>query len=97
MRSSRRGAGQLSGAVRKAPLREVEKIMPRRTIEPCGINAVAKDDWVEIEVSVDSGSTDTAVPEETLNGIIDITESAACKRGVVYEVADGTQIPKLGA
>ena len=34
--------------------------------------------------------------EETLHGIIDITESAACKRGIVYEVADGTQIPNLG-
>ena len=34
--------------------------------------------------------------EETLNGIIDITESACCKRGVVYEVADDTQIPNLG-
>lgn len=34
--------------------------------------------------------------EETLNGIIDITESAACKRGIVYEVADGIQTPNLG-
>ena len=36
------------------------------------------------------------MPEETLNGIIGITESAACKRGVVYEVADGARIPNLG-
>lgn len=49
-----------------------------------------------IEVVVDNGATDTVMPEETLNGIIGITESAACKRGVVYEVADGTQIPNLG-
>ena len=65
-------------------------------MEPCGINAVAEDEWVEIEVAVDSGATETVMPEETLNGIIGITESAACKRGVVYEVADGTQIPNLG-
>ena len=34
--------------------------------------------------------------EDTLSGIIDISESSACKRGVMYEVADGTQIPNLG-
>ena len=51
---------------------------------------------MEIEVAVDSGATETVMPEETLNGIVGVTESAACKRGVVYEVADGTQIPNLG-
>ena len=74
----------------------VGKIAPLKTIEPCGINAVAEDERVEIEVAIDSGATETVMPEETLNGIISITESAACKRGVVYEVADGTQIPNLG-
>ena len=34
--------------------------------------------------------------EDTLNGVVDITDSAACKRGIVYEVADGTQLPNLG-
>ena len=57
---------------------------------------MAEDEWVEIEIAVDSGATETVMSEETLNGIIDITESAACKRGIVYEVADGTQIPNLG-
>ena len=51
---------------------------------------------MEIEVAADSGATETVMPEETLNGIIGITGSAACKRGVMYEVADGTQIPNLG-
>lgn len=45
---------------------------------------------------MDSVATETVMSEETLNGIIDITESATCKRGVVYEVASGTQIPNLG-
>ena len=66
------------------------------TIEPAGIHAVAEDEWVEIEIAVDSGATETVMSEETLNGIIDITESAACKRGIVYEVADVTQMPNLG-
>ena len=45
-------------------MREVEKIAPLKTIEPCGINAVAEDEdeWVEIEVAVDSGATDTVMP-----------------------------------
>ena len=34
--------------------------------------------------------------EETLNGVIDISEGAACKRGVMYEVANGVEIPNLG-
>lgn len=67
-----------------------------KTIEPAGINAVAEDEWVEIEIAVDSGATETVMSEEALNGIIDITESAACKRGIVYEVADGAQTPNLG-
>ena len=57
----------------------VENIAPLRTIEPAGINAVAEDEWVEIEVAVDSGATEMVTPEETLNGIIGITESAACQ------------------
>ena len=69
---------------------------PLLTIEPNGINAVAEDEWVEIDVAVDSGATETVMAEDTLSGIIDITESLACKRGVMYEVADGTQIPNLG-
>ena len=34
--------------------------------------------------------------EATLNGVIDITEGAAMKRGATYEVADGTEIPNPG-
>ena len=34
--------------------------------------------------------------EETLMGVVDITEGAAFKRGVKYEVANGVQIPNLG-
>ena len=56
------------------------------------INAVADDEWVAVEISVDSGATETVMSEEILNGIIDIMESAACKRGIVYEVADGALI-----
>ena len=75
---------------------EFGELATLKTIEPAGINAVAEDEWVEIEIAVDSGATETVMSGETLNGVIDITESATCKRGIVYEVADGTQIPNLG-
>ena len=44
--------------------KRVEKIAPLQKIEPCGINAVAEDERVEIEVAVDSGATETVMPEE---------------------------------
>ena len=72
------------------------KLATLRTIEPGGLNAVAEDEWVEVDVAIDSGATETVMSEETLSGVIDIKESAACKRGIVYEVADGAQIPNLG-
>jgi len=72
------------------------KLSTLKTIEPAGLNSIAEDEWVEIDVAIDSGATETVMSEETLNGVIDIKESAACKRGIVYEVADGTQIPNLG-
>ena len=34
--------------------------------------------------------------EDTLAGVVEITEGAACKRGVKYEVANGVQIPNVG-
>ena len=72
------------------------KIMPLMTVEPSGVNALGNEEWVEIDVAVDSGATETVMSEETLNGVIDITEGPACKRGVKYEVADGVQNPNRG-
>ena len=48
--------------------------------EPSGtICTVAEDEWVEIEVAVDSGATETVMVAETLNGIVDITEGPALR------------------
>ena len=60
------------------PPKVVERLAPLKTIKPAGINAVAEDEWVEIKTAVDSGAFETVMAEETPNGIIDITESAAC-------------------
>ena len=61
---------------------------------PQGLSA--EDEWVEIEVAIDSGATETVMAAETLNGIADITEGPALRRGVAYEVANGVEIPNLG-
>jgi hypothetical protein len=72
------------------------KVMPLVAKEPSGIKAVSAEEWVQIDVQVDSGATETVMSEATLAGVIDITEGPAYKRGVVYEVANGEEIPNLG-
>ena len=46
--------------------------MPLMT-EPSGVNAMGDEEWVGIDVAVDSGATETVMSEETLHGVIDIT------------------------
>ena len=60
------------------------------------ICTVAEDEWVEIEVAIDSAATETVMAEETLSGFVHITEGPALRRGVTYEVANGVEIPNLG-
>ena len=65
---------------------------------PEGVNAVsidAKGEWEEITIAVDSGATETVISEDMLTSI-DIVEGECRKKGVEYEVADGTMIPNLG-
>ena len=71
-------------------------LMGLKVIEPHGINAVADEEWVEVDVKIDSGSTETAIPKSMLESVIDVSERAAFKRGVQYEVANGSQVPNLG-
>ena len=52
-------------------------------------------EWQEIEMAVDSGATETVMGEEMLPEI-EIKPGLASKRGVKYEVANGTRIPNLG-
>eukprot|EP00973_Karenia_brevis_P033671 4642726-Karenia_brevis.AAC.1 len=65
------------------------------TVEPEGINSIDKPEWELIEMAVDSGATETVVGEDMLSAI-EVKESAASKRGVEYEVANGEKIPNLG-
>ena len=67
-----------------------------RTIEPESINNVTADGlWEEIELAVDSGASESVVPP-TLPECIPTVEGPASRRGVMYEVASGHQIPNEG-
>ena len=37
-----------------------------KVIELHGINAVADEEWVEVDVKIDSGATETVIPESML-------------------------------
>ena len=44
---------------------------------------------------MDSGATETVLGEEMLTSV-DVVPGSASKRGVMYEIANGTRIPNLG-
>ena len=47
-------------------------------------------------MAIDSGATEAVMSERSLARVIDIPEGLAMTIGATYEVADGTEIPKLG-
>jgi len=64
---------------------------------PAGLKSVEEvaPEWEEIEMAVDSGASESVVSEDMLQGV-ETVEGYAKKKGVQYEVADGTLIPNLG-
>ena len=64
---------------------------------PEGLKSVEEvaPEWEEIEMAVDSGASESVVSEDMLTGV-ETVEGYAQKKGVQYEVADGTLIPNLG-
>ena len=76
--------------------REMQEIRALKTIEPEGLRAIAEEgEWEEIEMAVDSGATETVVIENMVMSV-EVRDGPASRRGVCYEVADGTTIPNLG-
>ena len=57
-----------------------------------GINSVSGDGWEEVEMTVDSGASETVIGEDMISAV-ELKEGAACRRGVMYEVANGVRIP----
>ena len=67
-----------------------------QTIEPEGTNsAQEEEEWESIDMAVDSGAIETVLGENDVASV-EVKEGLAYKRGVKYEVANGTVIPNLG-
>ena len=63
---------------------------------PEGLKSVEEaPEWEVLEMAVDSGASESVVSDEMLTRV-DTVEGGAMKKGVQYEVADGTLIPNLG-
>jgi hypothetical protein len=54
-----------------------------------------EEEWIEVELTADTGSCDTVVPRSLCPGI-PIQPSLQSVRGMAYEVADGGELPNLG-
>ena len=72
-----------------------EKLNMLATIQPESLNVVSHDGWEELELTVDSGASETVVPEGMVNSV-EVKEGPAAKSGVQYECANGDRIPNLG-
>ena len=72
------------------------RLSPLATIEPEGLSPVVDaPKWEAIELAVDSGASETVIPEGSVRSA-QLVPSEASKRGVQYEVANGERIPNLG-
>ena len=56
---------------------------------------VGNDGWEEIEMTVDSGASETVVGDGMIMSS-EVREGPASRRGVEYEMANGVRIPNLG-
>ena len=65
-------------------------------MERASLNVLdGEQEWIEIELTADSGACDTVIPK-ALAESIPIMPSLASLRGMEYEVANGASIPNLG-
>ena len=63
------------------------------TIIPDSLNSVSSDGWEEIEMTVDSGASETVVGEEMITAV-EAKEGPASRTGVMYwwQMACGSRI-----
>ena len=62
---------------------------------PATISAIQPpDEWIEIEVTVDSGACETVMPSNICSSIQ--VHRSSCSHGAEYEVAKGESLPNLG-
>ena len=61
----------------------------------CPVGVKDDNEWQEVVLTADTGACDTVVPKLMCPGI-PIVPSLQSMQGLVYEIADGTEIPNLG-
>ena len=88
--------GEKSPACRVPRWKRTGQLKPIITIEPEGLNAFTADgEWEEIELTVDSGATESVAPDR-MPSSVPASVGAASRRGVQYEVANGERIANEG-
>ena len=80
---------------KKKKKKNIEKVNMLGIVESKSVAAVTESEWEEIEMAVDSGASESVMNADTLPSV-PMTEGDAKRRGVRYEVADGTLIPNEG-
>ena len=65
------------------------------TIYPEGVNSMSVGGWEEITMYVDSGATETVMPDGMLMSV-NMREGVKSRQGIMYEVANGVRIANLG-
>ena len=75
-----------------------QDLKPLIEIRPQTLNPATEkngEEWEYVEAIVDSGASVTVFPPK-IGAVYEITEGEAAKAGVMYEVANGEEIPNLG-
>ena len=61
----------------------------------CEINNVSPQQWVKMEITVDSGSCETVIPDNMITHVT-LHQSPGSKAGKKYEAANGSDLNNLG-
>ena len=72
--------------------RAISTLIPVKKVS--AISSIGPEEWIEIEVTVDSGACETVMPAGLCTGIPILRSS--CSHGAEYEVANGETIPNQG-
>ena len=76
----------------------VGRLCPLVTLEPEPLYSCKEgegEEWELLDMLVDSGASETVVPPQAVSSV-EVVPSDASRRGVMYEVANGSRIPNLG-
>ena len=76
--------------------KETKKVSSLGIRMPDGLKSMEEaPEWEVLDMAVDSGASESVVSDEMITSV-ETVEGDAMRKGVRYEVADGTLIPNLG-